>query len=106
GARVYYFIDGKRDEPLFAYTPYKHRFFAQAFATTGGFQFHWLDYDAPALFDSPWRLRSQLIYERNTSRNYFGVGERALDLAFPGAPGKFSTYDAYAKALERVQPDG
>ena len=32
GARAYYFWDGKRESPLFAYEPYKYRFFAQAFA--------------------------------------------------------------------------
>ena len=36
GARLYYYYDGHRDDPLFAYTPYRHRVFAQAFATTGG----------------------------------------------------------------------
>jgi hypothetical protein len=106
GARIYYFIDGKRDNPLFAYTPYEHRLFANAFFTTGGLQFHWLDYDAPALFGSPWRVRSQFIYERNTSRNYFGIGERAQELSFPGNAGTFTKFDAYQKAQARIQPDG
>jgi hypothetical protein len=106
GARLYYYIDGDREDPLFAYTPYQHRFFAQAFFTTGGLQFHWLDWDAPALFGSPWRVRSQLIFERNTNRNYFGIGERAQHLSFRGAPGTFSDFSKYTDALSRVQPDG
>ncbi len=107
GARAYYFFDGKRTSPLFAYTPYEHRVFAQTFFSTKGLQFHWLDYDAPALFGSPWRVRSQLIYERNTSRNYFGIGERAQALSFTGAPRQ--TYDSYAKYLaaqERAGAEG
>jgi hypothetical protein len=107
GARAYYYFDGDRKNPLFAYTPYEERFFAQAFFTTNGLQFHWLDYDAPAIAGTPWRLRSQLIYERNTNRNYFGVDTRSQgSLSFPGDPRNFSSYDKYADAQSRVQPDG
>ena len=35
-------------------------------ATTGGLQFHWLDYDAPYILGTPFRARAQLIYERNS----------------------------------------
>lgn len=107
GARAYYYWDGKRTDPLFAYTPYAHRVFAQAFASTGGLQFHWLDYDAPALLDSPWRVRSQLIFLRNTSQNYFGIGERARKLAYPGAPSAtFDTYESYYGDQQRARADG
>ena len=62
GARAYYFWNGTRDDPRFGYTPYLHRVFLQAFATTGGLQFHWLDYDVPSLAKTPFRFRSQLIF--------------------------------------------
>jgi hypothetical protein len=52
GARVYYYYDGHRGDPLFAYTPYLHRVFAQVFASTGGAQDHLIDYDAPAFPDA------------------------------------------------------
>jgi hypothetical protein len=107
GARGYYYFDGKREDPLFAYTPYQHRIFAQAFASTGGLQFHWLDYDAPAVANTAWRIRSQLIYLRNTSQNYFGIGERARKLAYSGAPGSaFDTYASYAEDQQRPRPGG
>jgi hypothetical protein len=107
GARLYYYFDADRRDPLFAYTPYRYRFFANAFFTSGGLQFHWLDFDAPALFDTPWRLRSQLIYQKNTSQNYFGIGERAQGpLSFPGDPRQFARYDDYSAAQARVQPNG
>src|SRR3954470_2775468 len=60
GARVYYYWDGHREDPLFATTPYLYRVFLQAFASTGGVQFHWLDFDAPKIAGSPYRVRSQL----------------------------------------------
>lgn len=107
GARAYYFYNGKKDNPLFAYTPYEYRTFAMLFFTTRGLQFHWLDFDAPALFGTPWRLRSQTIYERNTSAYYFGIDSRATPLQFSGDPGRhFASYSAYQDALERTRPDG
>jgi hypothetical protein len=107
GARAYYFQDGKRTDPLFAYSPYEYRTFAQLFFSTGGLQFHWLDFDAPALFGSPWRLRSQTIYERNTNENYFGIDERAIPLRFTGAPNRtYKTYSSYQSALDQKRADG
>jgi outer membrane protein assembly factor BamA len=107
GARVYYYWDGDRSDPRFAETPYLYRLFLQAFATTRGIQFHWLDLDAPKIFDSPYRIRSQLIYGRNLYANYFGLGERALaPLAFPGAARTYDSYTDYTRDQSRIGPDG
>jgi outer membrane protein assembly factor BamA len=102
GARVYYYWDGHKGDPLFATTPYLYRVFAQAFVSTGGVQFHWLDFDAPKIAGTPYRVRAQLIYARNTNSNYFGLGDKSLEpLHFPGS-GNFSTYDAYSAAQQQV----
>src|ERR1041384_4911999 len=53
GARAYYFFDGERSDPRFAYTPYLYRMFLQAFATTGGYQFHWLDVEGRHVLGLP-----------------------------------------------------
>ena len=50
-------------------------------------QFHWLDFDAPKIFDSPYRIRSQLIYERNINQNYFGIGNARSSRCIPGLAG-------------------
>lgn len=107
GARVYYYWDGDRDDPRFAHTPYLYRLFLQLFASTGGIQFHWLDFDAPKLFDSPYRIRSQLIYGRNTNSNYFGFGNRALPpLAFPGSARTYGSYADYTRDQAQIGADG
>lgn len=108
GARVYYYWNGTRDDERFAHTPYLHRIFLQGFASTRGIQFYWLDYDAPRIGDTPYRIRSQLIFSRNINTNYFGHGNAALaPLAFPGAPGTtFDSYAAYTAAQQRVTADG
>jgi hypothetical protein len=107
GARAYYYWDGDKDDPRFANTPYLYRVFLQGFASTGGVQFHWLDFDAPNIFESPYRIRSQLIYQRNINSNYFGLGNASLSpLAFPGSPKTYSKFDGYTADQQKIQPDG
>jgi len=107
GARAYYYWDGHRDDPRFATTPYLFRVFLQAFASTNGLQFHWLDFDAPKIADTPYRVRAQLIYERNINQNFFGLGSRGLvPLAFPGSPKTYSSYADYSADQARVDANG
>jgi hypothetical protein len=96
GARRYYYYDGNRSDPLFAYTPYLHRVYAQAFASTKGEQEHVIDYDAPAFPDANYRVRATLEYDAATDWPYYGVGSRSMQpLSFPGASGTFSKMSAY-----------
>jgi hypothetical protein len=107
GARVYYYWNGHRDDLRFARTPYLYRVFLQGFASTAGIQFHWLDFDAPRIFESPYRIRSQLIYGRATNSNYFGLGARALPpLVFPGSPRTYGSYADYTRDQARIGADG
>ncbi len=102
GARAYYYWNGTRDDARFATTPYLHRVFLQAFVSTRGIQYHWLDYDAPRIADSPYRLRGQLVFGRNINSNYFGHGNAALaPLTFPGA-GTFESFTDYTRAQQQV----
>jgi hypothetical protein len=107
GARAYYYYNGSREDPLFAYTPYFYRLFLQGFATTGGLQYHWLDFDAPYVAGTSLRLRSQLIYARATAKPYFGVGAKTMrDLTFPGSSRSYAQFSDYQRALDRVGDDG
>ncbi|MBS2015355.1 MAG: BamA/TamA family outer membrane protein [Deltaproteobacteria bacterium] len=107
GARVYYFHNGLREDPIFAYSPYRHRAYGQVYATTNGFQYHTLDYDAPYLGGLPIRLKATLAFERNNAAHYYGQGERSLArLRFPGSPSKYASASDYDDALRRIQPDG
>jgi hypothetical protein len=103
GARVYYYWNGHPADPRFAQTPYLYRVFLQGFASTRGTQFHWLDFDAPKIFESAYRVRSQLIFQRNINSNYFGLGERAQPpLRFPGADRSYGSYDDYSRDQARI----
>jgi hypothetical protein len=97
GVGGHYTATGARTDPLFAYTPYRHRFYAQAYFTTGGFQQHVLSYDGIYVGDSPYRLRAMLSYERNIAANYFGTGAATLaNLNYGGR--SYATYDAAVTA--------
>lgn len=78
GARVLYFYNGAKTSPMFEYTPYRVRVFAQYFNTTKRAPYHQLSIDAPYIFDTKWRLRADLVYERNPNSLFFGVGENTL----------------------------
>ncbi len=79
GLRVFMFENGKKDSAFFPYTPYRHKVYAQFFQTTGGWSYHEINYDAPYIFDSRWRIRSALVYERDTSKNFYGTSEGSLN---------------------------
>jgi hypothetical protein len=104
GARVYYYWNGRRTDPLFIYTPYLHRAYAQAFFTTNGYQAHTLDYDGLYVGGTPFRVRAAFTFEKNIFANYFGRGTSSLSpLAFPGAPGTYSSLSDYNDAESAVQ---
>lgn len=107
GARAYYYYNGTRENPFFAYTPYLHRVFLQAFVSTRGLQFHWLDYDAPAVLGSVYRIRSQAIFARNTDQHFFGVDSAAMaPLTFTGAGRTYDSWAEYNDDLRALRPDG
>lgn len=107
GARGYYFFDGQRDDPRFAYTPYLYRAFLQVFFTTGGYQYHWLDLDARNVFNTAFSFRGQLIYQRNTYQRYFGIGSASMQpLSFSGSTRSYERYADYQAALDQVDAAG
>jgi hypothetical protein len=108
GARGYYYYNGDRSDPLFAYTPYKQRLILQVFATTRGAQDQLIDFDAPNFLGSLYRVRATLEYEAANVWPYYGIGTRTLaPLSFPGAPGvTFAHLADYQRALQGVQRNG
>jgi hypothetical protein len=108
GARVYFYYDGYKNSPLFAYTPYQHRVYVQTFFSSGGAQDHVIDYDAPTFLGSLYRVRATFEYEADTDWPYYSLGNRSMQpLSFPGNPGKtFNHLADYQNALSAVQPNG
>jgi len=102
GLGGYFTMDGSRKDPLFAVTPYRRRIFAQVYATTGGYQQHLLSYDGVYVGNTPYRVRAQIMFERNTNANYFGTGERTLrPLSFGGK--EFGSHDDFTSAISKIE---
>ena len=107
GVRANYFYNGDRSDRRFAYTPYLYRVFLQGFVTSGGLQFHWLDFDAPAIGNTPYRVRAQAIFARNIAQHFFELGSDAMgDLSFPGASRSYSRWADYERDLRMRRSDG
>jgi hypothetical protein len=79
GGRLFLFNNGKKDDPFFAYTPYRQRIFLNLSNTTKKAQYHELNFDAPYFLDTQWRVRGNLVYDRNPNNLYFGLGESSLN---------------------------
>jgi hypothetical protein len=107
GARVYRYWNGDRTDPLFNYTPYRHRVYVQAFITDKGYQDHQIDYEWLYVGGSPFRLRMTGLFSANAAANYFGIGSDAMrPLTSPATGQPFARYSAYADALRQADPTG
>lgn len=102
GARLYVYDNGSRSDPLFKFSPYRHRVYFQFYQTSEGFKSHAIKWDAPYILGTPYRVRSALAYERDIFANYFGTGERTLGPRRVGSR-VFTSASAYERFIERIE---
>lgn len=100
GATGYIIFNGKRTDPLFAYTPYAARLAVKGEYTTGNAAGLALKLDVPFVLGSAWRLKVDGKFESSPNNLYFGLTERTLN------PLPQGSYDAYARQLETTRPGG
>lgn len=86
GAEGELFFNGKKSDPLFAYTPYKAALGIELGYSTKKFLNFTLKADLPYIFKSQWRLRGELGYDNNPNLLYFGIDDSSLNglSYFPG----------------------
>ena len=60
-----------------SHTPYQLRLEVQAYASTGGTQFHFAQVDLPQVGGSAWRIDALAGYRSNSSQPWFGLGNHA-----------------------------
>jgi hypothetical protein len=105
GARLFYFYNGEKEDPLFRRTPYRHQVYAQFFQTTFGYQYHELNWDAPYIMNSLFRVRSAIVFEKNIWANYFGTGAKTMrSLSFNNTT--YDKYPDYNKFLRQIDNQG
>jgi hypothetical protein len=107
GGNVFLFLNKTKEDPFFKYTPYRHRINAEFFIFENGRIRYAMNYDAPYIFDSRWRLRADAVLWEDPEAQYWGIGRSTLnDLEFTdkgtGQNRKFNRLNDYEKNLARL----
>ncbi|MBC8135020.1 MAG: hypothetical protein H8F28_03930, partial [Fibrella sp.] len=110
GVRGTIYWNGKRDDPLFAYTPYRAKLNVNAFFTSNNAQEFTLSYDAPYVNGSRWRIKVDAKIRKDPTNLYFGITEDTLNpLRLPSTPAGGPTYDKFSDfetARKTLRPGG
>lgn len=78
GAEGQIFINGKKNDPFFAYTPYRAQLNLTAVYTTKDQRELQLEFEIPYIFNTKWRLHGEIGYSVDPNQLYFGVTEKSL----------------------------
>ncbi|MBC8140883.1 MAG: BamA/TamA family outer membrane protein [Armatimonadetes bacterium] len=110
GVRGTIYWNGKRTDPLFAYTPYRAKLNVNAFLTSNDAQEFTLSYDAPYINGSRWRVKVDAKVRKDPTNLYFGITEDTLNpLRLPSTPAGGQTYDTFSEfetARKTLRPGG
>lgn len=108
GVRSNIYWNGKRDNPLFAYTPYLMKLKANAAYYTSNARELALSLDVPYFRGTRWRFKIDFKAQQNPANLYFGLTEETLgDLHLPSNDSTtFSTYRSFDKARKMLRPGG
>jgi outer membrane protein assembly factor BamA len=104
GGNLQLYANKKKEDPFFAYTPYRHKINAEFFVYGNGRLQYAFNYDAPYFLNTKWRFSVDALYSEDPNAQYWGVGRKTLQpLAFTDpATGQhtfFSSMRAYEKHL-------
>ncbi|MCS6904894.1 MAG: DUF5982 domain-containing protein [Bacteroidia bacterium] len=78
GGDAFLYFNKTRNDPFFEYTPYRHRFNLEFFIFTNGRIRYALNYDAPYIFNSKWRVRADAVLWEDPNAQYWGIGRSYL----------------------------
>ncbi|MGY6560877.1 MAG: Omp85 family outer membrane protein [Luteibaculaceae bacterium] len=79
GGNINLFVNQDKSDPFFEFTPYRHRVNAEFFIFENGRVRYALNYDAPYIFNSKWRLRIDAVFWEDPNAQYWGIGRRSLN---------------------------
>jgi len=108
GIRTNFIWNGKKDNPLFAYTPYLMKLKANAAYYSSNAREMVLSLDMPYYKGSRWRFKIDFKAQQNPANLYFGSTKTTLNpLRLPSTPqggATYTTYAAYDKARKTLRP--
>lgn len=108
GVRTNIIWNGKRDNELYAYTPYLAKLKANAAWYTSNAKELALSLDIPYYKGTRWRFKVDFKAQQNPANLYFGLTEATLGaLRLPSDENTtFSTYEAYNRERKTLRPGG
>jgi len=78
GGNINLFVNNTKSDPFFDYTPYRHRVNAEFFIFQNGRIRYALNYDAPYIFNTKWRMRADVVLSEDPEAQYWGIGRSTL----------------------------
>lgn len=75
---LFYYFNGKKEDELFAYTPYLHNIGILASYQSRGYTSFAVAWDAPYFLHSPFRVSADLWFNINPVSQYYGIGSGSL----------------------------
>lgn len=108
GVRTNTYWNGKRDNPLFPYTPYLAKLKVNAAYYTSNARELALSLDVPYYKGTRWRFKVDFKAQQNPANLYFGISESTLEeLRLPSDENTtFSTYAAFESARKTLRQGG
>jgi outer membrane protein assembly factor BamA len=79
GGNVNVFWNKTKEDPFFDYTAYRYLINAELFVFQNGRVKYSVNFDAPYIFDSQWRLRIDAVHWDDPNAQYWGIGRSSLD---------------------------
>jgi hypothetical protein len=79
GGNLNVFFNNTQADPFFDYTAYRHRLNAEFFIFQNGRIRYAINYDAPYIFNSKWRVRADLVHWEDPNAQYWGIGRASLE---------------------------
>lgn len=108
GVRSNIYWNGKREDPLFPYTPYLQRLKANMAYYSSNARELIVSLDIPYYKGTRWRYRIDFKAQQNPANLYFGSTEKTLgQLRLPSSPDggqTFATYNEFDRARKTLRP--
>lgn len=111
GGNAFLFFNKTKEDPFFDYTAYRHRISTEFFIFQNGRIRYSINYDAPYIFNTKWRLRADAVYWEDPEAQYWGIGRGSLNpLEFTdkntGQNQTFNRVKDYKNNLARLDVNG
>lgn len=106
GGALFYFYNGDKQDPRFAYTPYLHKIELSGSYSTKELASSALVWEAPYIGKSPYTFFAIVNFYNNPVAQYFGKGEKTLfSLQHPQGE-SYKDFAAYNEDLRRIDSTG